>query len=114
MAAIINNRTKRNLAKNIVNCETLISKATGLMFSRKITDKALIFDFEQDERVTLHMMFVFYPIDVLFLDVNRKVVEIKSSLKPFAVYRTKNKIRYAIELPLTAAKGTRIGDKIKF
>ena len=39
------------------------------------------------------MFFVFFPIDVLFLDKNKKVVELKENFKPFSIYFPKNKAK---------------------
>jgi len=83
------------------------------MFSKK---KTLIFIFGKEKIIPLHMLFVFFPIDVLFLDKNKKVVEIKENLRPFSFYTPKNKAKYIIELPFNTIKnsGTRAGDKIGF
>ncbi len=83
------------------------------MFSKP---KTLIFDFGKEKIIPLHMLFVFFPIDVLFLDKNKKVAEIKENFKPFSFYNPKNKARYIIELPFNTIKnsGTKSGDKISF
>ena len=47
------------------------------------------------------MFFVFYPIDILFLNKNKEIVEIKQNLKPFAFYTPKSKAKYIIEMPKT-------------
>ena len=62
------------------------------------------------------MFFVFYPIDVLFLDKNKIVADKKENFKPFAFYKSKKKAMYAIELPNETIKKTKteIGDKIEF
>lgn len=62
------------------------------------------------------MFFVFHPIDVLFLNKNKIVVEIKENFKPFSFYTPKNKAMYVIELGKDAIKSskTEIGDKIEF
>ena len=44
------------------------------------------------------MFFVFYPIDVLILDENKKVVEIKRNFKPFTVWNSKEKGKYVVEI----------------
>lgn len=76
-------------------CKSIWAKARGLMFSKK---KNLIFVFDDEKRRSLHMFFVFFPIDVLFLDKNKKIVEIKRDFKPFSFYKPKNKSKYVIEL----------------
>jgi len=44
------------------------------------------------------MCFVFFPIDVAFLDSKQRVVEIKENFRPFTLYNPKRKAKYVIEL----------------
>ncbi len=90
-------------------CNSLWSKARGLMFSSK---KNLVFVFDKEKRISLHMLFVFFPIDVLFLDKNKKIVEIKKNFRPFNFYTSKEKAKYVIEL--VEDSNYKIGEKIKF
>jgi len=85
------------------------SKARGLMFSKK---KNIIMVFNKEKRIPLHMWFVFYPIDVLFLNKNKKIVEIKKNFRPFSFYTSKNKAKYVVEL--TEKHNFKIGNKIDF
>jgi len=95
-------------------CKNHFSKALGLMFSRK--NKTLIFIFDKEKIISLHMFFVFYPIDVLFLDKNKKVVQIKENFKPFRIMIPKKPAKYIIELPNNTIKktNTKVGDTIRF
>ncbi len=90
-------------------CNSVWSKTRGLMFSKK---RNLVFVFDEEKRVSLHMLFVFFPIDVLFLDKDKRIVEIKKNFKPFRVYTSKNKTKYVIEL--ADKNNYTIGDKIDF
>jgi len=83
---------------NVIFCDTFISKLLGLMFTLK-ADRALVFRFDKEKKVALHMFFVFYPIDVVYLNSDKKIVELKPYLRPFSVYFPKNKARYVMELP---------------
>jgi uncharacterized membrane protein (UPF0127 family) len=85
-------------------------KIFGLMFSRA---RNLVFAFDGEEKRGLHMLFVFYPIDVLFLDKNKRVVE-KARLRPFQFYNSRRRAQYVIELKNGLAKDVRIEDKISF
>ena len=109
--------TSRNsiLGNKIRLCDTALSKFIGLMFSKK-SDTSLIFEFNHEKIVPLHMVFVFYPIDVLFLNKEKVVVELKENFKPFTFYTPKKKSKYVIELPNNTIKNTRteIGDRISF
>ncbi len=80
-------------------CNSLLSKAKGLMFSFSSKPRPLLFIFSKEEIYSLHMLFVFFPIDVLFLDSSKRIVELKNNFLPFTFYKPKNKARYIIELP---------------
>jgi len=113
---MIKNNTKNTvIAKKYVYCRTVLSKFRGLMF-RKKTDKALIFIFSQEKIISIHMLFVFFPIDVLWLDKNKKVVQIKEHFNPFTLCKAKKAAKYLIELPVNTIKSSRteIADTINF
>ncbi len=82
----------------IVFCDSFAGKFRGLMFTRK-SDRALVFRFAREKRTALHMFFVFYPIDVVYLNSARIIVEMKPNFRPFRVYFPGNKARYVLELP---------------
>ena len=110
---MIRNLTRKTiLAKSHTVCSSPFSKALGLMFSHK--PRALVFPFSATARISLHMFFVFFPIDLVFLDSKEIVVEIKENFKPFTFYTSAEQASYVIELPAgTAGKSlTRLGDKI--
>ncbi|MBW2982262.1 DUF192 domain-containing protein [Candidatus Woesearchaeota archaeon] len=92
-------------------CKTHWSMFRGLMFSKK---KNLIFVLDQERIIGLHMIFVFFPIDVLFLDKNKRIIEIKKNLKPFSFYISKNKAKYVAEIAKNKRKNYRLGEKIDF
>ena len=110
---IQNNSNNKVLAKEYGLCNSLFSQARGLMFSKQ---KSLVFEFEKEKIVSLHMFFVFFPIDVVFLDETLRVVEIKENFKPFSFYIPKNKAKYVLELGSgsVASSGTKIGDVIYY
>jgi len=112
---MIKNKTKKTIiSKKHKLCKSDFSKALGLMFSLK--PHTLIFEFNKEKKVSLHMLFVFFPIDVIYLNENKKVVEIKNNFKPFTFYHPKKNAKYLIELPNGTIKKSRtsIGDKIIF
>ena len=110
---MVKNKTKNLvLGRKVVICNNPLSKALGLMFSRKDKDRALVFLFKKKQIVPLHMLFVFYKIDVLFLDKDRKVVEIKRNFKPFTFYTPKSKAMYVAEV--VDSKNTGVNDIVSF
>ena len=112
----VKNLTKnRIIAADCKFCGDNLSKFIGLMFSKQ-AKKTLIFKFNEEKIISLHMLFVFYPIDVLFLNKNKIVVDKKENFMPFTFYKSKKKAMYAIELPDGIIKKTKaeIGDIIQF
>lgn len=91
-----------------------ISKYIGLMFSLK--EKRLVFEFKKEGIYPIHMLFVFFPIDVLYLSRDKRVVEIKENLKPFSYYKPKNMAMYIVEAETGFVKSNRIkaGDRVVF
>lgn len=111
---IIKNQTKKFVIIDKAKiCKSIASRAFGLMF-RKKPDYGMVFVFESERRADLHMLFVFFPIDVLFLDKDKKVVDIKKDFKPFTYYSPRAKSLYVIELPVGVLGKTTVGDKILF
>src|SRR3989338_5196007 len=106
---------KTALSKDIRFCRSAMSKFLGLMFSKN-HKATLVFEFAEEQFISLHMIFVFYPIYVIFLDKKKIVVDLKENFKPFTFYASKRKAIYVVELPkgaITKSK-TKIGDRIRF
>ncbi len=76
-------------------CTSLFSLARGLILRKK---QNLIMIFPRERQVSLHMVGVLYSIDILILDKNKKIVEIKRNLKPFTFWTSHQKGQYVIEL----------------
>ena len=112
---MINNlSTKKVVSRKTVFCRSVWSKARGLMFTKK-SDKALVFIFDKEKPISLHMFFVFYPIDVLFLDGKKRVVQLKEYFKPWHITFCKS-AQYVIELPVGTIERTKtnVGDSVRF
>jgi len=88
----------KNLHRNYKILNNVFNKGIGVMFRSKIR-KPYFFKFRKESIIPLHMWFVFTPIDVLFLNKDLKIVEIKKNFRPFSYYTPKNKAKYIIELP---------------
>jgi uncharacterized protein len=114
---LVNTTKRKILCSKTSLCTSLASQTKGLMFSRPIEDKCLIFDFGKARRTDLHMFFVFFPIDILYLSEMRIVIDIKQNAKPFTpIIKSKTLARYIVEIPAgTISKTmTNIGDKLDF
>lgn len=68
------------LCKKTVKAETAVTRMKGLMFSKEIPggDGFLIKPCN-----SIHTCFMLYPIDVVFLDNNMKVVKVIENLRPW-------------------------------
>lgn len=97
MAKAIN--LTKEISVNCTFCRSNLRKSIGLMFSKRKDDFCMIFLFTSPRRLSIHMMFVFYPIDLVFLDEHKKVVEIKEGLRPFCFYTSRCMAQYFLELP---------------
>ena len=78
------------------------------MFSKK---KELLFVFDREQRISLHNFFVFYPINLIFFDSNKIVVEIKKNFMPFNLYKSRKKAKYLLESPFEIKY--KLGDSLK-
>ena len=97
--------------KNVKHRKNSFSRGAGLMFQKPSNPN--VFHMKKEKIIPLHMLFVFYKLDVLYLDKNKSVVE-KTSLKPFTFYTPKNKAMYVVEAPFGYFKNVSLGDKIFF
>ena len=88
----------------------------GLRFKKSPKNMALVFYFANPQKVLMDMWFVFYPIDVVFLDSNKMVVELKKGFKPFSFYHSKTNSNYIIEFEqgMIKAHNISVGDVLDF
>ena len=112
---IFNKTSKKTIIKKTKICKSLFCKSFGLMF-RKKPDYGLVFVFSNEKRLerTLTMLFVFYPIDVLFLNSRKQVVDKKEGFMPFTNYTPKKAAQYVIELPAKVSSAVKIGDRVEW
>ena len=113
---LINTFSKKIIIKKHKVAKTPFSQVIGLMFKRKSKfNYALVFP-RPSESITgsaLHMFFVFFTINVIFLNEKKNVVDIKRHFKPFCFYAPKKKAKYIIELPLFVdISKVKIGNKL--
>lgn len=113
------NKTKRKkIIEKTRMAKTFFQKFLGLMFeSRKNFNYGLVFFLHEESKInaTIHMLFVFFPIDVVYLNKRKKAVDIVRNLKPFSLSCTPKKpAKYFIELPAGKAKNISIGNRLEW
>ncbi len=111
---IFNKTSKKIIAKEHAFCSSFFCQFLGLMFTKKRKDFALVFVFPKVRKVALHMFFVFYPISVLFLDDQKKVIEIKNNFLPFQICFSKVKSKYIIEIDTSTQGLVKENDFLSF
>ncbi len=82
---------------NVTPCNTVLSHFLGLMFRLPKND-GLLFIFKKELPVSLHMLFVFLTIDIVYLNKNKKVIKILKKVKPFTLHIKAIKCKYILEL----------------
>lgn len=116
---LINMTTGDTLASGVVRCDSFWKRGRGLMFRRRraVADGQVYLFVEGCEsvaRATIHMLFVFFPIAVLWLDGERRVVD-SALARPFRPYYAPRKpARYYVEGHPSLLERVRVGDRLEF
>ncbi|GAB3675063.1 DUF192 domain-containing protein [Halopiger thermotolerans] len=98
------------LATTVDFADSVLSQLRGLMFRRSIPDDyALAFRFESVETQDVHMLFVFFPIDVVWL-VDGTVQRVER-LRPWLGFE-RAEADTIVELPAGAADDVEPGDRL--
>ena len=98
------------LAREHGVADSFVSRALGVMFRRSFPGDALVFEFPRERRAGIHMLFVFFPIDVVFLNGNNVVIS-KKTLRPWIGYASERASKM-IEMPAGAAENIEEGDRL--
>lgn len=102
---------ERVLATDVDVADGILSKGRGLMFRRSVPDDyALVFPFRRASTRGLHMVFVPFDIDALWLADDEVV-----AVKRLAAWTGHGRDRAdtVIELPAGAADGVEPGDTVR-
>lgn len=88
------------------------------MFRKKLKrgqGLVLVADEESIYQTTIHMLFVFFPIDVIWLNKAKEVVDLRPNVKSFQpLIAPRSPAKYVLELPVGAAKHIKQGDTLQF
>jgi len=103
---------ERTLATTVETADGVLAKARGLMFRRSIPDDyALVFRFDGAGRRDLHMLFVPFDIDAVWLRDGR--VERVARLRAWLGIDRGAPADTVIELPAGAASDVEVGDEVE-
>jgi Na+/H+ antiporter NhaD/arsenite permease-like protein/uncharacterized membrane protein (UPF0127 family) len=97
----------------VLVCDTDAAKTKGLQdFRRLNTNEAALFVFEKPEVVKFWMGSVAYPIDIVFVGPDKKVVRVYPNCRPGSrdIYSSGERAAWVIET--AAGSGIRVGDGV--
>ncbi len=98
----------------VLLCDTLDSRTRGLQGFRPLErDEAALFVFDKPQAPTFWMGSVAFPIDIVFIGPDKKVVRVYRDCKPGSrdYYASGQAVKWVIET--AAGSGIRVGDRVK-
>ncbi|MBN1317640.1 MAG: DUF192 domain-containing protein [Anaerolineales bacterium] len=117
MQVLVKNTTNQQIIIHRARwCNSFICRLRGLTFRRELNNNALILVEQTDSRIAtmIHMMFVFFPIAVIWINQNGQIVD-ACLAKPFRLlYIPRSPARYVLEGDLTLLDKISTGDNIEF
>ncbi len=114
-ASVVDKNTGKVIASEVMLADSFFRRFRGLMLRKRLREgQAMLFDFKRPGRHGVHMFFVTFPIDLVYLDSGGRVVEIRARLEPWRVHMSKADSSYLLELPAGTADRlkVRLGHKI--
>ena len=114
---LVNQTTGDILARQVTRCDTFGRRLRGLMFRRRLRPKEVyLFVFHAGSVVSasVHTLFVFYPISLVWLDAQQRVVDLRLA-KPFRpYYAPRQAAQYLIEGMPDLLDRVREADRLEF
>ncbi len=109
------NRTKSTVLGECEIADTFFSRLRGTMFKKELK-RGLILKLPSTRSRSgsaIHMFFVRFPLDIIFADSDKKVVDV-ISIDPWKTYTPKKPAKYVIEMEkgTIESSGTEIGDEL--
>jgi uncharacterized protein len=94
--------TKKNkvITKKVKLLKSPWTHAIGLMFRRTLENESYIFAFRKPRVDAVHMAFMRFSIDIVWLDEKKRVSDLYENAKPWQkLIFFKNPAKYMIEMP---------------
>ena len=114
---LYNPQSGRKIIGNVRHASGFFGNLKGLMFEQEENfDYALVFTLSDEARwgASVHMMFMNFPIGIVFLDSEKNVVD-KAELRPWTLnYTPKAAAKYFIEMPAGIGKQVKIRDRLEW
>ncbi len=103
---------------------SIFSKTKGLMFRENLDEgKGMLFMFSREGKHSIWMMGMRFPIDIIYIDSDKRVVGIHKDFRPMRLHpktwkisKPDKKCKYVLELNTGVIdnSATKIGDELEF
>jgi len=102
--------------------ETQKQRSQGLMYKESLDqDKGMLFIFDQEKKHSFWMKNTLIPLDIIWINKDKEVVDIKKNVQPCVqeeckIFKPSNKAKYVLELNAGQSDKTniKIGDRLIF
>lgn len=101
---------RKRIASKVVLCDNLFKQVAGLMFRQSPLGRGEAYFFTIGGPI--HMAFVSFPIDVVWLDHKMKIVDIQRAVPGWKVYRPRAESGYVLEMAAGAAARLKRGARL--
>ena len=99
------------IAGNVKKADGFLSRLKGLMFKSKLKEEEGLLLFPCN---SVHTFFMFFPIHVIMLDRNHKIIDINKNVFPNRIIPPVEGVQYVLELSTDRDLDLQNGDKLKF
>jgi hypothetical protein len=109
-------RSGKILLKNVSLAASFSKRFAGYMLKPRPKNRTgILFRFKRDAQHPIHTFFMRFAVDLVFLDKNMKIVEVRENVPPWRFYRSKKKFRYLLEVPsgLVRDLGLKAGRRLR-
>ncbi len=112
---LIRNLTKGKIVCDAIEAKSFVDRAHGLMFKGRLEEGRGLLIKLQYRYPSIHSCFMRFPIDLIFLDSGKTVVDLHN-LKPWRFYSAKGSCAWVLEVNTgtIAEKAIEIGDVLEF
>lgn len=110
MDKLMNLETNEIILQKLVQADHFLSRLRGLMWKKDLPENSGLMI---NPCNSVHCFFMKFPIDVVFVDKDHRVVHIISNMKPGSISPIVRKSKYVVESNAnTVSKQVRIGDRL--
>ena len=113
-SVIIKNISKGNtISENGYITTSFLERLKGLLGKKELKENECLIISPCN---SIHMFFMKFEIDVLFIDKNNKVCHLINEFKPWKISKVIKESKYVIELKskTIASKNIKLGDEVKY